>query len=614
MPPIWHLTLFENRFLTGHISDAPPEATLCFSMIAPVALKSEGHILRAVGGYTEILADFTTDFTLTFQDDAFEVFNIGWLPQGAYLRLKNGTCIDVEIGFDTPAHSPAPHEPQAKSPALRLVPQPTNWRPDGGTLNAKSGFSIGKNPFPDALISAAKLADRTHLGPLLGGPVPLDIQEDSRLEPEAYTLVITPKNITITAATSTGAFYAAVTLINLQATYQAEIPTGKMADSPRFEWRGQQLDCARHFYQPETLFKLLDLMALFKLNRFHWHFSDDEAFRLEVKSFPEIWQKTAMRGEGCLIPGVFGGGQGPTGGSYSLDFACALVARASELKIETLPEVEIPAHAYALNLVFPALMDTGDNSLAPSVQGYIDNTMNPAQPFTWTLTKALIQEICEIFPFKHIHLGCDERPPKAWLNSPKAQAFMAENALKNADDLQEWIIAKAARFAKECGAQPCAWEEAIKGKNGGIGNDAILFSWTGQGPGLEAARRGYKVVMTPAQHLYFDHTHSTEFAESGARWAGYLPLEKTVSWQPVPPDEPELETNIIGVEGAFWSEFTHADSKLEPKLAPRILGLAEVAWRAKATPANKASIAQAARAYEPVFDKIGWRTFEPEPK
>ncbi|NOR63396.1 MAG: family 20 glycosylhydrolase [Rhodobacteraceae bacterium] len=609
MPPIWHLSLSENRILTGHIPNAPQGATLCFSMMAPVALKSAGSILRRVGGYTELLADFTKDFTITFQDESFEIFNIGWLPQGAYLRLKDGTCIDVEVDFPLPKPRQTPHVSAAKNIDLRLVPQPTHWQPSGGILEAPSGFSISESPFAGALNAASQLATRNALFPLMGGPVPLEVLSDSSLELEAYMLDISANSATITAASTAGAFYAAVTLINLQATYNGQIPTGTITDSPRFEWRGQQLDCARHFYQPETLLKLLDLMALFKLNRFHWHFSDDEAFRLEVESFPEIWQKTAVRGEGCLIPGVFGGGQGPTGGSYSLDFARALVSRASDLQIEVLPEVEIPAHAYALNQVFPALMDAGDNSLAPSVQGYIDNTMNPAQPFTWALTEALIREVTDIFPFKHIHLGCDERPLAAWLKSPKAQAFMLEHGLKAADDLQEWIIAKAARFAQSCGAQPCAWEEAIKGQDGGIGNGAILFSWTGQGPGLEAARNGYKVVMTPAQHLYFDHTHSTDFTESGARWAGFLPLEKTVAWHPVPPDEPELEANIIGVEGAFWSEFTHADAEMEPKLAPRILGLTEMAWRDKSNPANALSIQRMARVYEPIFARIGWATF-----
>ena len=609
MPLIWHLTLSDNHRLTGHIEAAPKGAVLCFSMMAPMALLSAGQVIRAVAGYTEILADLTQGFTIAFKDKSFEVFNIGWLPQGAYLRLTDGTCHDLKIAFEAPEPESPPATPPPDTTLLKLVPQPASWQPDGGAMPGSSGFSIGENAFPSALKSASELAGRLALPPLLGGAHSLDIREDLALEPEGYVIDISPIKSTIWAATATGTFYAAVTLINLQATYGAQIPTGRLEDSPRFSWRGQQLDCARHFYQPETLLKLLDLMALLKLNRFHWHFSDDEAFRLEVKCFPEIWQKTAMRGESCLIPAVFGGGQGPTGGSYSLGFAQDLVARAAELHIEVLPEVEIPAHAYGLNQVFPALKDPADNSLAPSVQGYIDNTMNPATPFMWTLTEALIAEITALFPLNHIHLGCDERPPEAWLKSPLAQAFMAENGLQTTDDLQEWAIAKAARFARTCGAQPCAWEEAAQGQNGGIQNDAILFSWTGQGPGLEAARNGYKVVMTPAQHLYFDHTHSTDFTESGARWAGFLPLEKTVEWQPVPPNEPELEANIIGVEGAFWSEFTHADAEMEPKLAPRILGLAEVAWRPKAAPANGASIRHMAEAYAPVFKRIGWKSF-----
>ncbi len=609
MPFTWYLTLTDSRHLTGKIPDAPAGAVLCFSMMAPVALRSAGQVCRAVAGYTEVVADLTQDFTLGFKDDSFEIFNIGWLPKGAYLRLTDGTCQDVDIAFELPETESHTAKPSPDNTGLKLVPQPVSWRPTGAFLRAPGGFLSDNNAFPEALDAAVQLADRTQLGPLLNGHIPLMISADPAVTDEGYRLKITPAGVHIYASSTAGAFYGLVSLINLNATYQGQIPTGEIEDSPRFSWRGQQLDCARHFYQPETLLKLLDLMALLKLNRFHWHFSDDEAFRLEVTCFPEIWQKTAMRGEGCLIPGVFGGGQGPTGGSYSLAFAQSLVARAAALNIEVLPEVEIPAHAYALNQIFPALMDAGDNSLAPSVQGYIDNTMNPAEPFMWTLIEAMITEISDIFPFKHIHLGCDERPPEAWLKSPKAQAFMAAHDLKTTDDLQEWAIAKSAAFTKSRGAQPCAWEEAAQGAGGGIGHDAILFSWTGQGPGLNAARNGYKVVMSPAQHLYFDHSHSPDFCESGARWAGFLPLEKTVDWHPVPPDEPELEANIIGVEAAFWSEFTHEDSEMEAKLAPRILGLAEIAWRPASNRADAGSLKRVAQDYEAVFAQTGWQQF-----
>lgn len=548
-------------------------------------------------------------FSLEFVEDEFKVCNSGWLPWNPYIRNVDGSCVDVEVDFVHPEKAADEQTELPKIEGLRLVPQPTNWEPAGNSINIQSGLVVNaEQPYAEAINSASALANRNGLGPFIGDGVSLSISDDFAGADDGYCLDITESEIRISARSRTGAFYGAISLLNLSANYDGVIPCGRITDAPRFEWRGQQLDCARHFYQPETLIRFLDLLALMKLNRFHWHFSDDESFRLEVECYPEIWQKTRMRGEGHLIPGVFGGGKGPSGGSYSLDFARDLIDRAKELEIEVLPEIEIPAHAFALLQVFPDLYDAEDESEEDSVQGYIRNTMNPAKPFMWEFVDNITRELAGIFPFAHIHLGCDERPPKAWVKSPAAKALMEKEGLKTLDDLQGWTVAKAGAMVRELNCQPCAWEEAAHGSNGGISNDAILFSWTGQGPGLEAARNGYKVVMSPAQHVYFDMAKSNKFEDRGGIWAGALSLEDTVEWLPVPADEPELENNIIGVEGAFWGEFTTADIEMEPMIAPRILGLSETAWRSKDDPANAASILQSAKDYKVLFDKIGWTT------
>lgn len=608
----WNLTLSDNRILHGALHNIPADAVLCFSMMAPVKAISDCKVIHAIAGYTELSfkGGNPQNFSFAHDCDDFQVFNAGWLPTKPYLRLPDGTCVNLEIAFEHPTQTLQPKNQTPPNETLRLVPQPTTWQPDSGVLNVKNGFSLNDTQHKDALLSVDALAKRNGLGAFLGTGTPITIRSGFDGPKDGYTLTISNSGIEITAASRTGAFYAAISLLNLKTTYADNIPCGKIIDAPRFAWRGQQLDCARHFFQPDTILRLIDLMAMLKLNRFHWHFNDDEAFRLEVECYPEIWQKTRFRGEGEIVPGVFGGGQGPTGGSYSLEFTRQLIAHAKDLEIEVLPEIEIPAHAYAITRIFPSLRDPEDQSAEVSVQGYRGNSMNPAMPFTKVFTETLLTEIASIFPFNHIHVGCDERPPLAWDKSPAARDFMAKSNqnIETLDDLQGWMIEQSAQHVATLNALPCAWEEAVKGNNGGLGNGAILFSWTGQGPGLEAARQGYQVVMSPAQHLYFDHAYTTGFNDVGARWAGILPLEETVNWLPIPPDEPDLKANIIGVEGAFWSEFTTDDAYMETMLAPRILGLAEMAWRDKNAPATPESIRQSAEVYHGLFTQIGWST------
>jgi hexosaminidase len=191
--------------------------------------------------------------------------------------------------------------------------------------------------------------------------------------------------------------------------------------------------------------------------------------------------------------------------------------------------------------------------------------------------ETIVDEISALFPFNHLHLGCDELPEHTWMSSPRARSLMAEHGLETTQDLQGWTIAKLAAYASHKDQRPAAWEEAAQGNNGGIGNNSILFSWTGQGPGLDAARAGYDVVMTPAQNVYLDMAHTSDGDDWGASWAAFVDLPDTVAWDPVP--DPALADRIIGVQGAFWSEFTTQDAQMWPMLMPRMLGVASMAWQ-----------------------------------
>lgn len=574
----------------------------CFSCMVPTDVTAGGTRCASLGGYTEVaLPDLAAgvphEVLLAPERPDFVPTNRAWLPLGANLRCAAGTFelppLPAGVHPADPGHRPEPA-------GLRLCPQPARFAPDAGVLVA-DGF-IGE---AEPLLAVQTLANRTGLGPFLtASGAPLALEQDVSLPAEGYRLRVAPEGAILSHADRAGAVYGAITLLALRHTHGGAIPCGVIEDAPRFGWRGQHLDCARHFYDVDTILRLLDLMALLKLNRFHWHFADDEAFRVELDSLPEL-AATHHRGEGQLLPGLFGGGI-RAGGSYSPADVARVVAHAKALNIEVMPEIEVPAHALALARVYPNTRDPQDTGTERSVQGYPANVMNPAMAESWRVWEAMIDEISALFPFEVLHLGCDELPENTWQGSRAAKALMQREGLETTDDLQGWTMHRLAGRVAALSKRPAAWEEAARGKQG-IGHDAILFSWTGQGPGLEAARAGYKVVMTPAQHVYLDMAHTADPEDWGASWAAFITLSDTVAWDPVPQDEPELETNILGVQGTFWSEFTTADAQIEPMLAPRILGVATMGWQVRGS-ADPQILAALAGCYQRVFAAMGWQS------
>jgi hexosaminidase len=575
----------------------------CFSLMAAAHVLSGGTLIRSVAGYSEVqLPDLEPgklhQVVLTHDNANFQVWNRAWLPMGGYVRLVHGQTVDL------PAikGGVAPAEPRALPPhdGLRLIPQPTDWKPTGGTLQARMFTGRG-----EPLQAASDLGQRTSLGALLGeNGVPLTVHHDPSLPLEGYVLVISSDGAVISASARAGIFYAAITLLTLRSTHDGAIPCGTITDSPRFSWRGQHLDCARHFFATGTIKRLMDLMALLKMNRFHWHFADDEAFRLEVETAPDLWQKTAFRGEGLLVPGVFGGGQ-RSGGSYSRADVADLISYGQSIGIEILPEIEVPAHAFAVNAALPGLRDPDDKGTEVSIQGYSRNTLNPAMQATWDLLLPLTTEVASLFPIGILHLGCDELPPDTWAGSPAADRLKAENGLVTRDDLQGWMMERLGAHLAAQGIRPAAWEEAAKGVNGGIGHDAILFSWTGQGPGVNAARAGHDVIMCPAQHVYLDMAHTSSAQDWGAAWAAFVDLDEVLNWSPVPKGAEDIAPRVIGVQGTYWAEFTTQDRQAEALLAPRILGVASKAWD-KADAITGPVLRQLALHYGAIFDAMEW--------
>ena len=579
---------------------------LCFSLMAAPRVISGGTLIHRLAGFAEVLlpdipAGGTHRVVLAYQNPDFRPRNRVWLPLGAYLRV-GAACHSLPPG--TPKGvlpGPAPKSESLPASTLPLIPAPQNWTSQPGSL-AFSGLASNDPAFD----YVHTLSERLRFRPFrdVSGP-PITLITDANLPEAGYRLTIAPTGITIASAAALGLHYSAITLLSLRETTGGQLPCGTITDAPRFGYRGQMLDCARHFFAVPTILRLLDLMALLKLNRFHWHVADDEAFRLEIDTAPALWQQTAFRGEGCLLPGLFGGGI-RAGGSYSKADVALILKRAAELQIEVLPEIEIPAHSFAMIKTQPGLRDPGDNGEERSVQGYLDNIVNPAMPATWALLEPLVLEIAAMFPMRALHLGCDEAPHGAWSGSPAVAALRAREGLENSDDVQGWMMARLAAKLVENGIRPAAWEEAAKGANGGIGNGALLFSWTGQGPGVEAARRGYDVVMCPAQNAYFDLAHTPDPNDWGATWAGTVSLEKTVDWDPIPKGAEDIAARVAGVQSCLWGEIVTEDDQMEPLVAPRILGIATKAWEPTGTTTGPV-LRSLATLYAPLFAAMGWQ-------
>ena len=374
-----------------------------------------------------------------------------------------------------------------------------------------------------------------------------------------------------------------VTLAQWALQHGESLPCLEVEDAPRFGFRGIFLDCARHFHSIATLKRLLKQMSLYKFNRFHWHLTDDEGWRLEIKAFPRLTEVAAWRGHGLAVGPQLSGGPDPYGGYYTQSEVRELVAYAAGLGITIIPEIDIPGHCHAAIKALPELLrEEADSSRYLSVQYFDDNVLNPALPGTYRFLEAVIDEVCALFPGTQVHMGGDEVPTGVWTDSPACQQLMAEQGYSDCRELQGHLLRHCQQYLAARGKQMLGWEEILHGDK--VSRDATIFAWTSFQAGLDAASAGYPVVMAPAQSLYLDLAWSPDIHEPGLYWAGTLNLEQVYRCDPAPVDF-HANDNILGVLSPLWSELITSRDRLDYMLFPRMLATAEVAW---SDPARKA--------------------------
>ena len=468
-------------------------------------------------------------------------------------------------------------------PAIIPIPQQLTWTGGRFLLNAETKIELDRqNP---EMLSLGELI-QSLLPPEAeieskgqNGRIRIHLQENSKTNREAYSLTVTREEILIEASTNRGLFYGIQTLRQLTATSRdkGSIPCLSLRDSPRFPWRGLHLDCCRHFMPPAFIKKYLDDMALYKLNIFHWHLTDDQGWRMEIKAFPRLTEIGAFRresrdGHAGEKPARFD--STPHGGFYTQEEIREIVAYAADRFITVVPELEMPGHAQAAIAAYPELGCTGEN-----VEVWTDWGVSPyifnLEESTFAFLEKVIDEMVELFPGPYFHVGGDEAVKNQWQSSPRIRERMKELGIDSEAGLQSYFIARMEKHINEKGKQLIGWDEILEG---GLAPNAAIMSWRGIEGGIAAARAGHHAVMCPGSHCYYDHYQADPETEPLAI-GGYTPLIKAYQFDPVPPGLTQDEARfILGGQANLWTEYIPTPEHAEYMLFPRITALAEAVW------------------------------------
>ncbi len=387
---------------------------------------------------------------------------------------------------------------------------------------------------------------------------------------EGYQLRIASDQVEITAAEQAGLLYARQTLNQLTAAAKrgdGQIPALQIEDAPRFSWRGAHLDVCRHFFSINTIERFIDQLAAHKLNVFHWHLTEDQGWRLEIKKYPRLTEIGAWRQSE---------GSKPYGGFYTQEEASHIVAYAAERHITVVPEIEIPGHAVAALAAYPELGCLGKPMEVETTWGIFDDVYCPGRESVFEFLESVLDEVCEIFPSTYIHVGGDECPKTRWIKCPRCQQRIKEENLADEEALQSYTIRRIEQLLIDRGRRMIGWDEILEG---GLAPQATVMSWRGTEGGVAAAREGHDVIMTPNSHCYLDHKQIDSEDETVGRPMDVCTLENCYSFDPVPPDFTSAESAyVLGSQANHWTEYIRNQDELDYAAFPRLCALAEVFW------------------------------------
>lgn len=405
--------------------------------------------------------------------------------------------------------------------------------------------------------------------------------------PEGYQLKVTADQVVIAGPTEAGVFYGIQTLrksIPVVQGMDIALPAVEINDAPRFAYRGAMLDVSRHFFPVDSVKRFIDMLALHNINRFHWHLSEDQGWRIEIKSRPKLTEIGSKRAETVIghNSGKYDGK--PYGGFFTQEEAKEIVAYAADRHITVIPEIDMPGHMLAALAAYPELGCTGGPYEVWKIWGVSEDVLCAGNDETLKFIDDVLGEIIEIFPSEYIHVGGDECPKVRWKTCPKCQARIKALGLKTdkqhtaEERLQSFIINHAEKFLNDHGRQMIGWDETLEG---GLAPNATVMSWRGEAGGIEAAKQHHDVIMSPNTYLYFDYYQSKDVDQEPEAIGGYLPLERVYSYEPMPASlTPEEQKYIKGVQANLWTEYIPTFSQVEYMELPRMAALSEIQWSA----------------------------------
>lgn len=474
---------------------------------------------------------------------------------------------------------------------LSIIPQPVHVTEMPGVfeLTPKTVIAVTQETKGIGELLAARLKSGTGQSAVVqtfaeGKAIRLKIDLSlARLGAEGYRLEVGPTEVTIQANKPAGVFYGVQTLLQLFPTSiygggakAASAPACVIEDYPRFSWRGGHLDVSRYFMPVEDVKKYIDLLAMHKMNTFHWHLTDDQGWRIEIKKYPKLTQIGSKRKDSMLVysPAKYSGK--PHEGFYTQEQIRDIVKYAAQRYVTVVPEIEMPGHATAAIAAYPELGNNPDKQFEVGTKWGVIETVFNTEDSTIKFLQDVLVEVMDLFPGQFIHIGGDECPKTEWKNSPRVQAKMKALGLKDEHEMQSWFIRQMDQFLTSKGRRLIGWSEILEG---GLAPNAGLMVWLGDDGALQAVGSGHDVVMAQTTHTYFDYYATRDTKNEPHGIGGFLPLEKVYSYEPILPKMTrEQAKNVLGCQFQLWTEYIPNFKHAEYMAFPRACALAEVAW------------------------------------
>ena len=466
-------------------------------------------------------------------------------------------------------------------------------------LRPATGYDLPAHPLDDDI--------RAHVANAI-----LLVPADDEMADEAYALEVAPERVTLRASGRDGFLRAMQTLRQLlppqiladspQAEVAWTIPCVSISDAPAFGWRGLHLDVGRHMFPLKFIKKLIDAMAFYKFNKFHWHLTDDQGWRLEIKKYPRLTEIGSQRAE-TVVAGSWDEYDGiPYGGFYTQEEAREVVAYAAERGITVVPEIEMPGHAVAALTSYPELGCVGDGYEVRRTWGIADDIFCAGKDEVFGFLQDVLTEVLDIFPSTHIHIGGDEAPKPRWQDCSDCQARIQAEGLANEDELQSWFVRQIDSWLNERGRALVGWDEILEG---GLAPNAIVMSWRGSDGGIAAANAGHDVVMTPNTYCYLDYYQSEDTDSEPWAIPAILPLRQVWNYVVVPEEiAADKHHHILGGQGNIWTEYMPKADHVEYMTFPRAIAIADVLWNHPAE-RNYDDLKARLRAHLPCLDALG---------